>query len=125
MTTAKQNDQLETKRIPNDQLEDYFNRFTKHFLLRESTNAADVEVLAPDWGDQFLTEGAHLFGITYDPKANSLEFEFEAGDHRVINPKEVWTTEEFDGFIKAIEVVKDDGTREVVRVNRLGVRTVA
>jgi hypothetical protein len=125
VTTAKQNDQLETKRIPTDQLEDYFNKFTKHFLLRESTNAVDVEVLAPDWGDQFATEGAHLFGITYDPKGKSLEFELEAGDHRVLNPKEVWTTEEFDGFIKAIEVVKDDGTREVARVNRLGVRTVA
>jgi hypothetical protein len=125
VTTARQNDQLETKRIPTDQLEDYFNKFTKHFLLRESTNAVDVEVLAPDWGDQFATEGAHLFGITYDPKEQSLEFELEAGDHRVLNPKEVWTTEEFDGFIKAIEVVKDDGTREIARVNRLGVRTVA
>ncbi|HEV7838614.1 MAG TPA: DUF5335 family protein [Gemmatimonadaceae bacterium] len=120
MTTAKQNDQLETKRIPTDQLEDYFGKFTRHFLLRESTNAVDVEVLSLDWGDQFAAEGAHLFGITYDPKEKAIEFELEAGDHRVPNPKEVWTTEEFDGFIKAIEVVKDDGTREVARVNRMG-----
>ena len=125
MTPQKPNDQLETKRIPNDQLEAYFDKFTKHFLLRESTNAVDVEVLAPDWGDQFAAEGAHLFGITYDPKKKSLEFELEAGDHRVLNPREVWTTEEFDGFVKSIEIVKDDGTREVARVNRLGVRTVA
>jgi hypothetical protein len=120
VTTAKQNDQLETKRIPTDQLEDYFGKFTRHFLLRESTNAVDVEVLSLDWGDQFAAEGAHLFGITYDPKEKAIEFELEAGDHRVPNPKEVWTTEEFDGFIKAIEVVKDDGTREVARVNRMG-----
>ena len=38
------------------------------------------------------------FGITYDPKEKALEFEMEAGDHRVFNPKEVWTAEEFDGF---------------------------
>lgn len=120
VTTAKENDQVETKRIPTDQLQDYFSRFTKHFLLRESTNAIDVEVLAPDWGDQYAAQGAHLFGITYDPKEKAIEFELEAGDHRVPNPKEVWTTEEFDGFIKAIEVVKDDGTREIARVNRLG-----
>lgn len=125
VTTGKQNDQLETKRIPTDQLEDYFNRFTKHFLLRESTTSIDVEVLAPDWGDQYVAEGAHLFGITYDPKEKAIEFELEAGDHRVPNPKEVWTTEEFDGFIKAIEVVKDDGTREVARVSRLGLGTGA
>ena len=124
MTTEKSNPELETKRIPNDQLQEYFARFTKHFLLRESTNAVDVEVLAPDWGDQFAAEGAHLFGITYDPKAKSLEFELEGGDHRVLNPREVWTVEEFDGFVKAVEIVRDDGAREVARVNRLGVRTV-
>jgi hypothetical protein len=113
--------ELETKRVPNDQLKTYFDKFTRHFLLRESTNAVDVEVLAPDWGDQFAAEGAHLFGITYDPKDNALEFEIEGGDHRVTRPKEVWTAEEFDGFVKAIEIVRDDGTREVARVNRLGV----
>jgi uncharacterized protein DUF5335 len=113
--------ELETKRVPNDQLKTYFDKFTRHFLLRESTNAVDVEVLAPDWGDQFAAEGAHLFGITYDPKDNALEFEIEGGDHRVTRPKEVWTAEEFDGFVKAIEIVRDDGTREVARVNRLGI----
>jgi len=113
--------ELETKRVPNDQLKTYFDKFTRHFLLRESTNAVDVEVLAPDWGDQFAAEGAHLFGITYDPKDNALEFEIEGGDHRVTKPKEVWTAEEFDGFVKAIEIVRDDGTREVARVNRLGI----
>jgi hypothetical protein len=113
--------ELETKRVPNDQLKTYFDKFTRHFLVRESTNAVDVEVLAPDWGDQFAAEGAHLFGITYDPKDNALEFEIEGGDHRVTKPKEVWTAEEFDGFVKAIEIVRDDGTREVARVNRLGI----
>jgi hypothetical protein len=125
VTADKQTDQPETKKIPNDQLENYFATFTKHFLLRETTNAVDVEVLAPDWGDQFAAEGAHLFGITYDPKGKALEFELEAGTHRVLNPKEVWTTEEFDGFVKAIEIVREDGSREVARVNRLGVRTIA
>jgi hypothetical protein len=121
MTQEDPKGELETKRVPNDQLKTYFDKFTRHFLLRESTNAVDVEVLAPDWGDQFAAEGAHLFGITYDPKDNALEFEIEGGDHRVTRPKEVWTAEEFDGFVKAIEIVRDDGTREVARVNRLGV----
>ena len=124
MTTEKQNDQLETRKIPNDQLEAYFDKFTKHFLLRESTNAVDVEVLAPDWGDQLAAQGAHLRGITYDPKGKALEFELEAGEHRVFNPREVWAAEEFDGFIKAIQIVREDGSREIARVNRLGVRSV-
>lgn len=124
MTTAKPNDHLETKRIPHDQLEAYFDKFTKHFLLRDSTNAVDVEILAPDWGDQLATEGVHLFGITYDAKGKSIEFAFEGGNHRVLNPTEVWTTEDFDGFVKAIEIVRDDGIREIAQVNRLGVRSV-
>ena len=121
MTTPNPNSPLETKRVPNDQLETYFDKFTRHFLMRESTNAVDVEVLAPEWGDQFEAQGAHLLGITFDPRSNSLEFEYEGGEHRITRPKEVWTAEELDGFVKSIEVVRDDGTREVASVKRLGV----
>ena len=121
MTTPNPNSTLETKRVPNDQLKTYFDRFTKHFLLRESTNAVDAEVLSTDWGDQFVTEGAHLLGITFDPRDNALEFDFEGGEHRIPAPKEVWTAEEQDGFVKSIEVVREDGVREIARVNRLGI----
>jgi hypothetical protein len=111
-----------TTKVPKDRLEAYFDGFTKHFLRNESTNAADVEVLAPEWGDQFETEGAHLIGVTYDPKSNALELTFEAGQHRTYRPSEVWTVEDTDGFVKAIEIVHEDGSRDVVRVRRLGVR---
>jgi hypothetical protein len=112
---------LETKRIPREELETYFDKFTKHFLIHESTNRADVELVAPDWGDQFAAEGAHLYGITYDPKDDAIEFALEGGDHRIMHPQEVWVAEEIDTFIKAIQIVRDDGRREIARVNRLGV----
>jgi uncharacterized protein YuzE len=111
-----------TTKLPKDRLESYFDAFTKHFLRNETTNAADVEVLSNEWGDQFEAEGAHLAGVTYDPKADALEIYFEGGDHRLYNPAEVWTVEDTDGFVRAIEIVLHDGTREVVRVRRLGVR---
>jgi hypothetical protein len=113
---------METNRIPNDQLEKKFDDFTKRFLLRESTTAADVEILAPDWGDQFETEGAHLRGITYDPKDKAIEFELDSGEHRINHPREVWTVEEPDGFIQAIEIVRDDDAREIVQVKRRALR---
>jgi hypothetical protein len=112
---------LETRRIPREELETYFDKFTKHFLAHESTNRVDVELVAPDWGDQFAAEGAHLYGITYDPKDDALEFELEGADHRILHPQEVWVAEEIDTFVKAIQVVRDDGRREIARVNRLGV----
>lgn len=113
---------LSTTKIPRDQLQSYFDKFTKHFLRYETTNAVDVEVLTQELGDQFEAEGAYLVGVTYDPKSNAMELAFESGDHRVYRPTEVWTLEESDGFVKAIEIVHHDGAREVVRVKRLGVR---
>jgi hypothetical protein len=118
MTTPNPNSDIETRRIPDNQLEGYFAHFTKNFLMRESTNSIDIEVLGKDSGDQFEAEGARIFGMTFDPKENALEFELEAGDHRVVKPKEIWVAEEPDGFIKAIEVVREDGTREVAKVKR-------
>ena len=121
MTSPNQSSDIETRKVPADQLEHLFTHFTRNFLIRESTNSVDVEVLGADSGDQFEAEGARIFGITFDPRANSVEFELDGGDHRIINPREVWVAEEPDGFIKAIEVVRDDGTREVARVKRGGI----
>jgi hypothetical protein len=114
-----------TTRIPPEQLSTYFDTFTKRFLRDDSPETVTVEVLSTDWGDQFEAEGARIIGITYDRKKNSLEIEFEAGDHRVYQPSEVWTLEETDGFILALEVVRPDGVREVVRLKRAGNRPPA
>ena len=111
-----------TKRLDHDGMEEYFNRFNKRYLKSESTDVADVEVLSKDLGDQIAADGAHLVGITYDKKAHSLEVELESGDMRSYSPKEVWAIEEDDGFVRAIEIVRDDDTTEIVRVRRLGVR---
>jgi hypothetical protein len=105
-------------------MQKYFEYFNKRFLLNESTDVADVQVVGRDLGDQVATEGVHLIGITYDPRTQSLEVELEAGDLRSYRPKEVWAVEETDGFIRALEIVRDDDTSEIVRVRRLGVQRV-
>jgi hypothetical protein len=121
VTTTNSNDQGETKQIHRDQLASYFDAFTKHFLMYESTNTADVELLAPDWGDQFAAEGDHLRGITYDPKDNTIEFELEGFNHRIPDPGEVWVIEELDGFVRALEVIEAQGARQIARVKRFGI----
>jgi hypothetical protein len=107
----------ETKRIATDQLTRYFDAFSKRFLMGDSPDAVDIEVLG-DLGDQRLANGAKLLGVDYDPHTNALELELEAGDHRAFNPREVWAVEEPDGFISALQVVRDDGAREVVKIRR-------
>ena len=107
-----------TTMIPRDRLAEYFEDFTKRFLRDGATEAVDVEVLNPELGDQYVAEGARLRGITYEPAENILEFELDAGDHRVVEPKEVWTVQETDGFVSSIEVVRKDSTKEIVKVHR-------
>ena len=59
---------MDTTRIPTDQLATRFDRFTKQFLLGESTNTADIEILVPEWGDQFATEDAFFFTLAVKQK---------------------------------------------------------
>jgi hypothetical protein len=101
---------------------DYFATFTKRYLVNESADVADVEVLSPTLGDQQVVSGGHLVGITYEPKGNTLEVELESGNVRAFQPKEVWVVEEENGFLRAVEIVRDDDTRELIQVHRLGLR---
>ena len=107
-----------TKRLAADGMEEYFDRFNKRFLNKTPSSGADVEITSRDLGDQVLAAGVHLIGITYDPDTQALEVALETGDHRAYRPKEVWAVEEPDGFIRAIEIVRDDDTSEIVRMRR-------
>jgi hypothetical protein len=107
----------ETKRISTDQLTRYFDAFSKRFLMADSPGSTDVEILG-DLGDQRIASGVRLLGVDYDPHTNALELELESGDHRAYRPREVWAVEESDGFISALQVVREDGEREVVNIRR-------
>jgi hypothetical protein len=114
----------QTKRIPREQLRAYFDEFTKRFLRDASPEAVGIEVLDPERGDEVVTVGAPLVGITYEPGANVLEIEMESGDHRDISPAEVWVIEEPNGFVNSFEVVRADGSREVISVRRAASRRI-
>jgi hypothetical protein len=109
----------ETKRIAQDQLTRYFDAFSKRFLMDDSPEAADIEVVGGDvGGDQNVASRVRLLGVDYDPHTNALELELESGDHRAYNPREVWAVEEPDGFISSLQIVRDDGAKELVNITR-------
>jgi Family of unknown function (DUF5335) len=110
----------ETKRIAHDQLTRYFDAFSKRFLMADSPESVDVELIGRDVGDQQVARGARLMGVDYDPHTNALELELESGDLRAYKPREVWTVEEPDGFISSIQIIRDDGARELVNITRGG-----
>ena len=111
-----------TKAIPRDELESYFADFTRRFLQDGSPEAVDVEVVEPELGEQTPFQGVRLLGLTYDPKGNSLEFALDVGDHRIVNPQDVWAIEDEDGFLRSVAVVHPDGSREVVTIQKVGLR---
>ena len=108
----------ETKRIPSDQLTRYSDSSSRKFLLADLAESADVEVIGTDVGDQPLANRVRLLGVDYDPHTNALELELESGDHRAYRPREVWAVEEPDGFVSSIQIVRDDGARELVTISR-------
>ena len=113
----------QTKRIPQEKLSRYLDDFSRRFLMDGSPEAVDIELIGPQYGDQFFAEGARLLGVDYDPHTNALEIGLDSGDRRVYDPREVWTIEEPDGFISSMEIVTADGTRHVLTIKRVGLRS--
>ena len=112
-----------TRRLSTDDMKEYFtNPFNKHFLSNESTDVADVEVMGRTLATRSVPLVPHLIGITYDPREKSLGIALDGGDLRTYKPKEVWAIEEDDGFIRALEIARDDDATEIVRVRRLEVQ---
>jgi hypothetical protein len=105
-----------TKEIPRQKWKDYFDQFTKRHLRDDRPERARIELLSPDLGDQVEADRLYLFGISYDEKSKALEVLLENVDKLVYHPKSIWVVEEKDGFLSGIEVVRDDGTKEILTI---------
>jgi hypothetical protein len=111
---------LETRQIPRDQWQAYFDRFARLYLKDEEPETATVEVISPTLGDQFEVEAVRLLGLSYDPKGSVFELQLDDLDHLVFEPVEIWVVEGQGGFISTLEVVHSDGTREIIYLRKSG-----
>jgi hypothetical protein len=109
-----------TRRLPQEQWKDYFDRFTRDHLMGEAPGAATVELISPTLGDQFEVSAVRLLGLTYDPHNQELRLMLEDIDHVVITPKEIWVLEGEAGFIATLEVVRPDDSKEIIYIRRSG-----
>lgn len=107
-----------TKQIPRDQWKNYFDAFTKKHLRDDLPESVTVELVSPELGGQVQAEGARLRGISYDPKNGALEVYLDKVDARAHNPKEIWVEEDDDGFLPSVEIVRGDGTKEILTIRR-------
>ncbi len=111
---------VETKQIPRDQWKAYFDQFTREYLAEEETETATVEMMSPTLGDQFVAEGMRLLGLSYSPHSNLFEVELEGMEHLVFDPTEIWVMEEEGGFISNLDMVRADGTNELINLRKSG-----
>jgi len=109
-----------TKQIPRTEWKEYFDRFTRQYLKDDAPEAVTIEVMSPTLGDQFEVTAVRLVGIAYDPKSQALEVLLEDVDHLVFHPAEIWVLEGEPGFMSTLEVVRTDGTKEIIYVRRSG-----
>src|SRR5262249_8354626 len=99
----------------------YFDRFTREYLGGDRVEDVTIEVLSPDVGDQREGSDMRLEGVSYDPKSQEIELLLEeAVDHLVFEPTAAWVIEEEGGFVSTLQLVRRDGTREIVYLQRGG-----
>ena len=113
---------MTTKRVQPTLWKTFFDRFTRQHLRDDLPETVTIEVVSPEVGDQFSANGARLFGITYDAKSSALEVALEGSDHLVFRPVDIWVVEnETDRFLETIDLVRADGTKEILHLHRSGV----
>ncbi|MBX6365268.1 MAG: DUF5335 family protein [Gemmatimonadetes bacterium] len=105
-----------TRRLPRDRWTEYFAAFSKKFLRDKEPETATVRLLSDAIGDQAAFRDRRVIGITYDHKDNVLDVALDGVDHVIYHPQEIRVAEEDDGFISRIDLVRDDGEPETVRL---------
>lgn len=109
------------RKLPREEWRGYFDAFSRRFLSDASKECASAEVVSQDLGDQLGADHVRVFGVSYDPHDDALQFHHAAGDHRLFSPKEIWVQEDDRGFVGLIEVVRPDDTREIFRLSSVAI----
>lgn len=103
------------QKLERDQWATYFDTFSRDFIRSKRSDYAQIRVLSTEDGAQPETSWLPLIGLTYDAKSDLLDVSVENMDHLVYQPEEIYVDEE-DGVISSLEVVRKDGTKEIIEL---------
>jgi hypothetical protein len=106
---------MATRLLPRAEWNDYFDAFSKTKADAGRIDYAEIRVFSPEDGAQPETRWLPLQGLTYDPKDDVLDIAVTGLDHLVGQPKAIWV-DEAGGRLDRFEVVRRDGTREVIEI---------
>jgi hypothetical protein len=109
-----------TKQIPRAEWQAYFDRFTRQHLNAEPAEDVTIEVVSAAAGDQLEASTLRLLGLVYEAKSRTFQVLLEDLDHLVFDPAEIWVVEQDGGFISTIELIRPDGGKELIHIQRGG-----
>lgn len=104
------------KKIERTRWDTYFNAFSQTLMRSHRVDYAEIRVLSTEFGAQQETTWLPLQGITFDAKSDLLEVLVENMDHLVWHPSEIYVDEAADGTLMRFEVLRKDGTREIIEL---------
>ena len=93
----------------------FFDRVSKAL---GSGNAAEVEVMSLNLGDQIEAEWVPLLGLSYDPKGDAFDVMLKGLDHRIERPSAIYLEDGPVG-LASIEIIDAEGTRQIVKLRNL------
>ncbi len=107
---------MATRKLDKSAWAAYFAAFSKPFMHGERVDYAEIRVFSPEVGAQQETTWLPLSGITYDARSDLLDVAVANLDHMIYRPAEIYVEEAGAGVISSIQIVRDDGTREVIEL---------
>lgn len=112
-TVIKQGDNI-TIEIPKNKWTEFLNDFSQRRFGWETT----VEILDKSVGDQLLSEGLTLNGVTHEDKSGNCEIEISLGEsvekhqtHTISKPVKVAYLSENDSHAGILEIEDVEGTK--------------
>ncbi|HET8699431.1 MAG TPA: DUF5335 family protein [Gammaproteobacteria bacterium] len=76
---------------------------------------AEIEVASVALGDRVEARWLPIYGVTYDPRADTVEIVLEGVDHTIARPRDLYAERTRRGLV-ALEIVEEDETRQSVRL---------
>lgn len=107
--TEEESQTMTNRVLARSQWHFYFDRVSKALAGK----SAQIEVTGLQIGDQIVSKGTRLLGITYDPKDDLLEITVEGLDHLIRSPRGI-SVEEGPQGLKSMEVVDSEDRRQIV-----------
>lgn len=104
------------KKIEKSTWQSYFDTFSKSFLKDDQPEYVEIQILSAASGIQPETSWLPLEGITYDSRKDALNIKVEALDHMIDHPSEIFVDEDDGGWIASMEIIQEDGTKNIIEI---------